>query len=412
MFLDVFKSGELIDTISLSASKRLYLIGRHPASADIVLPHASISRDHASLTVSASGSVVVTDLGSAQGTRLSGVRLPPHAPHALPPGRSLTFGASTRVFKLRAGGAAFAAPPAAAAAPLPAQAQALLAALRRLPPPARLRPDGFVGAAAAAAAAGVGAAQLAGVLAQAKAEAEAVSEGGEMLVRAAAGHAAEMCVDTSLRCRVAKALPPLLVHAIKFKDWNSVRSKGLGGTGCPIRFCVEPPAKGAALPSLGGKAEVLVFVECASIIEAGLEVYELVGEDGQSSGVECLASTGDENGTIGSWHIVKAINAKDGSELLSEEEAKPLREARAKELAARAQRLAAAAAAKEEKKRQKALEEERRLALEAAAQPKSEPRYNPYLAHHEEGVAMVKKANNRTAAGPTVIRKRNRDEEE
>lgn len=50
------------------------------------------------------------------------------------------------------------------------------------------------------------------------------------------------------------------------------------------------------------------------------------------------------------------------------EEAKPLREARERELAMRAQKVAAAAAAKEEKKRLKALEEERRIALEAAAQ--------------------------------------------
>ena len=99
--LDVFKDGELIETIELSASKRIYRVGRQAGLADIVLAHASISREHATLTVSASGSVVVADLGSAQGTKISGKPLQPKKAHLLPPGRSLSFGQSSRVFKLR-----------------------------------------------------------------------------------------------------------------------------------------------------------------------------------------------------------------------------------------------------------------------------------------------------------------------
>ncbi|KAL3903585.1 MAG: hypothetical protein SGPRY_011619, partial [Prymnesium sp.] len=224
--------------------------------------------------------------------------------------------------------------------------------------------------------------------------------------------------------------------------WNSVRSKGLGGNSLPIWFCAERPHTGATLPSLGGRAEVLVYVDSASLAGAGeqalisissrsqsdripsssrshptadprdptalrralagVDVFELIPTAGEGEGeeggalVESLASTGDERGAIGAWHLEKAINAKDGSELMSVEEAKPLREARQRELAMRAQKVAAAAAAKEEKKRLKALEEERRIALEAAAQPKVE-RYNPYLAHQEEGFTTVKKAHNRTA---------------
>ena len=51
--------------IELSASKRLYNVGRQVGVADIVLSHGSISREQATLTVSASGSVVVADLASA-----------------------------------------------------------------------------------------------------------------------------------------------------------------------------------------------------------------------------------------------------------------------------------------------------------------------------------------------------------
>ena len=79
----------------------MYKVGRQAGFADVVLAHASISREHATLTVSASGSVVVCDLGSAHGTSISGKRLPANKPHLLVPGRSLVFGQSTRVFKLR-----------------------------------------------------------------------------------------------------------------------------------------------------------------------------------------------------------------------------------------------------------------------------------------------------------------------
>ena len=73
--LDVYKGGEIVETIALSASKRRYTVGRQEGVADILLTHASISREQATITVSASGTVVVKDLGSAQGTYISGKRL-------------------------------------------------------------------------------------------------------------------------------------------------------------------------------------------------------------------------------------------------------------------------------------------------------------------------------------------------
>ena len=88
MLLDVFKEAELIETIALSASKRIYTVGRQQGVSDIPLMHTSISREHATLTVSSSGKVVVTDLNSAQGTWMSGKQLPARKPHLVAPGRS------------------------------------------------------------------------------------------------------------------------------------------------------------------------------------------------------------------------------------------------------------------------------------------------------------------------------------
>ena len=160
MLLDVFKGAELIETIELSASKRVYKVGRQAGAADIVLAHGSISREQATLTVSASGTVVVHDLGSAHGTLLSGKRIPPKKPHLLPPGRSLMFGQSTRVFKLREGGGGFVTAAGAGAASA-ASTQAAAAAALALDDPRvqaalkvlqhgdatcgeRLRPDGYL----------------------------------------------------------------------------------------------------------------------------------------------------------------------------------------------------------------------------------------------------------------------------
>ena len=43
MLLDVIKDGELVDTHELSASKRVYKVGRQAGVADIVLTHGSVS---------------------------------------------------------------------------------------------------------------------------------------------------------------------------------------------------------------------------------------------------------------------------------------------------------------------------------------------------------------------------------
>ncbi len=282
MLLDVYKVGregsELVETIELSASKRVYRVGRQQGVSDIMLTHGSISREQATLTVSASGSVVVADLGSAHGTRLSGKRLEPHRPHLLPVGRSMVFGQSTRVFKLREGGSGYisaaggaAGDAAAAMAPGAADDPRVSLAIDALrgcgsgvPRP---RPDGFVPLPALAGCealsrAGCTELVLASLAAAVEGEVEARDEAGVLLLRATGGHATHLRVDPSLSLEPpAQPLPATLVFGLSFREWNSVRSKGIGA-GCepprPIRLCAAPPRRGAKLASLGGRAADLL----------------------------------------------------------------------------------------------------------------------------------------------------------
>jgi hypothetical protein len=423
MLIDAYKDGEVVETIELSASKRIYKVGRQAGFADIVLSHGSISREHATLTVSASGSVVVMDMGSAHGTKLSGKKIPPRKSHLLPPGRSLVFGQSTRIFKLREGGTGFVSGavaaevvPAAAADLSDPRLQALLSVLRNgAPQICRLRPDGFCLATAvmrspAVTASGATEAELPQLLARAKGVIDAVYDGNVMLLRAVEGHADTIPIDTSSRFRPTSALPEIVIHGAKFKEWNRIRSSGIRSASGPIRLCTEAPPKGTALISLGGgKAEVLVHLNVSSLAAEGIELFEaLGGEGGEADQFERLASTGDDDGLIGAWHIDKVVNARDGSELMSAEEVVPLRAARERELTALADKAADVAAKQAEKQRRASLEAERREALEAqaAAQAKADaPRFNPYLAHMDDA-PVQRKASNRSAAEPTLARKR------
>jgi pSer/pThr/pTyr-binding forkhead associated (FHA) protein len=57
-------------------------------------------RQHAQITVDASGAACLMDLGSAHGTKVGDVWIKPHALRALVPGAVVRFGASTRAYKL------------------------------------------------------------------------------------------------------------------------------------------------------------------------------------------------------------------------------------------------------------------------------------------------------------------------
>ncbi len=65
-------------------------VGRDPDS-DVVLRHARVSSQHAELS-QAGGLLLLTDLGSKNGTRLNRVKLAPRTPTAIDVGDSVSFG--------------------------------------------------------------------------------------------------------------------------------------------------------------------------------------------------------------------------------------------------------------------------------------------------------------------------------
>jgi len=434
MLLECYKDGVVVETIQLSASKRLYTVGRQQGVSDIVLSHASISREQATLTVSASGTVVVTDLGSAQGTHISGKRIPPKKPHTLPPGRSLVFGKSTRVYKLQEGAGGFMTEVEAAPAPKPQRAYneplatALLSVLRRgaLDDGRRLRPDGFTPLKPllkssaltsfkcneAQAHKLVGDTDDLGLF-------ELRTEADALLIRAAGGHEASAGrLDLSLRLRACagdEELPPHaeMVHGAQFRDWNAIRSAGLGGAsvggGAVVRFWTRPPVKGEKM--FGAAPHVLVHVRAGALTADGMELF-VEEEEEEGEGVQAgqggaeaeadaprrrtIVCAGDpaEGGVVGVWHFEKVLNARDGSELMGADEIAPLREAHSKELARQQQAEQArldARLQKEEAKQRKAAETQR--AEESARAGQAQPRYNPYLAHLDEEAGSKRKRN-------------------
>ncbi|KAD4178402.1 hypothetical protein R6Q59_021995 [Mikania micrantha] len=79
-------------------------VGRVPEKADIVIPVATVSGTHARFQKK-NGALLVTDLGSTNGTFIDEKRLTPGVPSVVPPGRYVTFGdtnlAIFRVSKLK-----------------------------------------------------------------------------------------------------------------------------------------------------------------------------------------------------------------------------------------------------------------------------------------------------------------------
>jgi phage tail-like protein len=80
--------GDIVRTLPLAfATLR---IGRAPDN-DLSLQHPGISRHHLELTATESG-IVVTDLGSANGTFVDGARILPYQPVRVEPGRAVRIG--------------------------------------------------------------------------------------------------------------------------------------------------------------------------------------------------------------------------------------------------------------------------------------------------------------------------------
>jgi ABC-type multidrug transport system ATPase subunit len=70
---------------------RQAIVGRLPTN-EIVLPYPQVSARHASIARAPDGSILVTDLGSTNGTYVNGARIPPHQPVAVRPGERIFVG--------------------------------------------------------------------------------------------------------------------------------------------------------------------------------------------------------------------------------------------------------------------------------------------------------------------------------
>jgi dual specificity MAP kinase phosphatase len=96
--IDVFKESEKIETMTLQG-KNVYVFGRHP-KCDVPLLHESISREHACLVADEQHGCMLIDLGSRSGTTLASNPLVEHVGTAISSGNEISFGASTRTYKV------------------------------------------------------------------------------------------------------------------------------------------------------------------------------------------------------------------------------------------------------------------------------------------------------------------------
>ena len=96
---EVVKDGVVQQTLDLS-SKAHFVLGRHSSTADLVIEHPSVSRQHAVLQHRDSGEVYLMDLGSTHGTFLNKKKLEPQMYVPLRIGSTVKLGASSRALVL------------------------------------------------------------------------------------------------------------------------------------------------------------------------------------------------------------------------------------------------------------------------------------------------------------------------
>ncbi|CAM6111608.1 unnamed protein product [Calypogeia fissa] len=101
LIFDVLKEGTVLGTLAFPESN-VIICGRG-AMCDLVLDHASISRQHAKLEYAGQSGASIRDLDSVHGTFVNNMRLAPATKQQLHVGDVVTFGASTRRYVLRYG---------------------------------------------------------------------------------------------------------------------------------------------------------------------------------------------------------------------------------------------------------------------------------------------------------------------
>ena len=98
-FLEVIKEGVVVEKVEISERDH-YVIGRHPSTAQIVVAHPSVSRQHAVIQHRDNGEVYFYDLGSTHGSTVNRKVAPARAYVALRVGAQLRLGGSSRTLCL------------------------------------------------------------------------------------------------------------------------------------------------------------------------------------------------------------------------------------------------------------------------------------------------------------------------
>ncbi len=79
--------------------ERFVLLGRNPATCEIVIDTPSVSREHA--VVRNGNPPTIEDLNSTNGTRIAGTRIEPRTPHPIEPGVAVEIGSATLLVRER-----------------------------------------------------------------------------------------------------------------------------------------------------------------------------------------------------------------------------------------------------------------------------------------------------------------------
>ena len=93
--LEVIRDGCVIETLDVS-SRGHYILGRQAETADYVVGHPSVSRQHCVIQHSQTGEVFLRDLDSTHGTYINNQRIPPSSFVALRIGAAVRLGQSNR----------------------------------------------------------------------------------------------------------------------------------------------------------------------------------------------------------------------------------------------------------------------------------------------------------------------------